>query len=77
MRDGTDTTLEPALVGAKGAAALTGVSRATWYRLRSSGRCPRPIRLGARVLWRVEELRDWVRAGCPGRARWEKMKEEA
>jgi predicted DNA-binding transcriptional regulator AlpA len=48
-----------------------GLSKATWARLNSAGKIPRPVRLGGRVLWRLEELRDWVRAGCPDRQRWE------
>jgi predicted DNA-binding transcriptional regulator AlpA len=77
VTDGNGVTLEPILLDARGAAKLAGVSRATWYRLHSSGRCPSPVRLGARVLWRLEELREWARAGCPSRARWEEMKERA
>lgn len=37
--------------------------------LNSSGRIPRPIHLGRRTLWSVEELRVWVAAGSPGRDR--------
>ncbi len=65
--------IEPLLVGATGAAKLMGMGRSLWYRLGTEGRTPLPLRLGGKVLWRVEELRAWVRAGCPSRARWEKM----
>lgn len=56
------------------AARLCGVSRSTWYSLRKAGRVPKPVRLGRRVLWRVEELREWVAAGCPPLSRWETLK---
>jgi predicted DNA-binding transcriptional regulator AlpA len=56
------------------AARFCGVSRATWYSLRKAGRLPKPVRLGRRVLWRVEELREWMAAGCPPLSRWEVMK---
>jgi predicted DNA-binding transcriptional regulator AlpA len=56
---------EPALVSAKVAARLCGISRASWERLHSAGRVPAPIRLGGRVLWRLEELRRFIDAGCP------------
>ena len=61
-------------VEATQAARLCGVSRATWYSLRKAGRVPKPIRLGRRVLWRIEELREWMAAGCPPMSRWEAVK---
>jgi predicted DNA-binding transcriptional regulator AlpA len=65
-------TVEPLLLNADQAASLCGVSSATWYRMASSGRCPAPLRLSAGcVRWRVEELRDWIEAGCPPRREWE------
>jgi predicted DNA-binding transcriptional regulator AlpA len=64
--------VEPLLVPAPEAARLCGVSEASWYRLRSAGKVPAPVRLGGRVLWRVEEdLRAWIAAGCPSRCEWE------
>lgn len=65
---------EPLGVEATRAAQLCGVSRATWYSLQKAGRLPKPVRLGRRVLWRVEELHQWVAAGCPSLSRWEVMK---
>lgn len=73
----TDTTqLEPALVSAKDAAKLCGVGDRMWRTMNRDGRIPEPVRLGRRVLWRVEELRDWARAGCPPRRRWEWPKKD-
>ena len=65
------TTLEPLLLDARAAAALCGIGRSLWLELHASGRCPLPIRLGRRVVWRREELEAWVRAGCPARERWQ------
>jgi predicted DNA-binding transcriptional regulator AlpA len=62
------------VVGAAQAARLCGIGRATWYSLQRAGRLPKPVRLGGRVLWRPDELRAWVDAGCPSLARWESMK---
>jgi predicted DNA-binding transcriptional regulator AlpA len=56
---------EPALVPAKVAAHLTGISLASWERLHAAGKVPAPVRLGGRVLWRVQELHQFIRAGCP------------
>ena len=64
--------VEPLLLPADRAAALCGVSPATWYRMASAGRCPAPVRLSRGcVRWRAEELRDWIAAGCPSRREWE------
>jgi predicted DNA-binding transcriptional regulator AlpA len=61
--------IDPLLVDAAGAGAMTGFSRATWWKLQVSGRCPAPIRCGRKVLWRVSDLRAWAEAGCPPRDR--------
>jgi predicted DNA-binding transcriptional regulator AlpA len=63
----------PILVDASGVARLLSIGRSQVFRLNSAGRLPMPIRkLGARCpRWRVDELRDWVAAGCPDRATWQ------
>jgi len=66
-------TPAPLLVDAREAAALCGIGRSLWLGLHSAGRVPLPVRLGRRVLWRREELADWIAAGCPGRDRWQAM----
>jgi predicted DNA-binding transcriptional regulator AlpA len=64
--------VEPLLLSADQAAALCGVSPATWYRMASAGRCPAPLRLSRGcVRWRTQELRDWIGGGCPSRREWE------
>lgn len=61
----------PLLVDSDTAADLCGVSRTTWWALHSSGRCPMPVKLGRRTLWRRAELEAWTAAGCPPRTRWQ------
>jgi predicted DNA-binding transcriptional regulator AlpA len=70
-----DRAREPALLlTARQAAALCGVSAATWHRMVASGRCPAPVRLSAGcVRWRRGELEDWIAAGCPDRRTWEAL----
>jgi predicted DNA-binding transcriptional regulator AlpA len=66
-------TVEALLVGAAEAGRLCGRSEASWWRDCAAGRIPSPIKLGGRTLWRVEELRRWVVAGCPDRRTWEAL----
>ena len=66
------TSFVPLLLSAPEAAALCSVSPATWHRWQSAGCCPAPVRPSPGcVRWRSEELREWVRAGCPSRAEFE------
>ena len=62
--------IEAALLDARGAAAMCGISRSLWLALHNSGGIPLPVRLGRRVLWRREELSAWIKAGCPSRQVW-------
>jgi predicted DNA-binding transcriptional regulator AlpA len=66
--------VEPALLAARQAAALYAVSLATWHRWVSAGRVPAPVRIGATVRWRAEELRAHIAAGCPDRRAWEALR---
>jgi len=61
---------DPLLIPDTAAAALAGVSRAHWHRLRAAGRLPPPVRLGRKVLWRRLEIVAWIDAGCPDSRTW-------
>jgi predicted DNA-binding transcriptional regulator AlpA len=51
------------------AAAMAGVSRATWHRLRAAGKLPPAVRLGRALRWRRRDVELWIDHGCPdGRA---------
>jgi predicted DNA-binding transcriptional regulator AlpA len=63
------------LLGRKESAVLCGTAVRTWDRLVSSGKTPRPIRLGGRPMWRRRVLLQWIEAGCPDRDRWEVISE--
>jgi predicted DNA-binding transcriptional regulator AlpA len=63
--------IETLLVDARQAAAACGIGRATWFRLKSRGMTPAPVKLAGRVLYRAEELRHWVAMGCPDRKTFE------
>jgi len=61
----------PLLVTAKQAASMCGKSLRTWRSWDAAGWIPRPVRIGRSTLWRADELREWVAAGCPRRDEWE------
>jgi len=66
-----NVVLEPLLLRAVQAAEVCGTSVRTWRIWDSTGKIPQPIRIGRVTFWRYDELRAWVAAGCPDRARWE------
>ena len=65
------TPAEQLLLTAKQAARMCGKSLRTWRTWDSAGWIPRPVRIGRATLWRADEMRAWVKAGCPRRAEWE------
>jgi predicted DNA-binding transcriptional regulator AlpA len=73
MKKPDRTAGSPFAVEAREAARICGISRTSWYGLRAGGAIPAPIRLGRRVLWRVDELRRWLDAGCPNQRKWQQI----
>lgn len=61
-------------LSAEEVAEVLGISRAHVWRLHSSGRIPRPVRLGRTVRWDRKTLESWLEAGGPTRDRWEAMR---
>lgn len=59
----SDTT--PLLLTAAAVAKRLGVSKATVWRLRDSGRLPQPVKVGSLTRWRAAELEHWIEEGCP------------
>ena len=70
----TKCDLTPLLLTARQAASLCAVSLRTWRTRDSGGLIPRPVRINRSTLWRADELRAWVSAGCPRREEWEARK---
>lgn len=67
----------PLLLTTDQAASLLNIGRTLLYSMHTSGQLgPLPIRLGRRTLWRHDELKRWVLAGCPPRIKWMKNKAE-
>jgi predicted DNA-binding transcriptional regulator AlpA len=62
---------ESLLVPDIAAAALAGISRAHLHRLRAAGKWgPQAVRLGRKMLYRREELVNWINACCPNAETW-------
>lgn len=66
-------SFEALLIPADEAGPLCGRSEASWWRDHAAARIPAPVKIGGRTFWRVEELRQWIDAGCPARKVWEAM----
>jgi predicted DNA-binding transcriptional regulator AlpA len=66
-----DRPAQPLLVSARQGSRMCGKSLRTWRTWDAAGWIPRPIRIGRSTLWRLEELREWIAAGCPQRDQWE------
>lgn len=58
------------VVDAKRLAKLLGLGVRTIRTHDAGGKIPAPIRIGGRVVWSIDEIRAWLRAGAPDRATW-------
>lgn len=68
----------PALTANAGQVAkMLGVSVRQVWRLHTTGRLPKPVRLGNCVRWRRAEVEAFVAAGCPTREKWEQLQQTA
>ena len=56
---------EPVLLTVKEVAEMLGLSERTVYRLADVNKMPRPVKIGAAVRWRRNELDTWIEDGCP------------
>jgi excisionase family DNA binding protein len=66
MADHTQRTETGALLlNAQQLAMILDVSQRTIWRLRDTGRLPRPIRIGGAVRWRRADVEKWIDDGCP------------
>ena len=66
------------LIDAHAVADLLGISARSFRRMNDTGRAPRPIRVGPRLIrWRRDEIAAWIDAGCPDRAAWDALRKKA
>jgi predicted DNA-binding transcriptional regulator AlpA len=52
-----------------------GVSERTWRTWDGAGYIPAAVEIGRSKFWRPEEVKAWVTAGCPRRAKWKVLRE--
>lgn len=64
----------PIATDARGLGRLLSSGLRTIRAWDAAGKLPAPVRIGGRVLWNVQEIRDWLAAGAPPRAVWEAQK---
>lgn len=60
-----ENPLAARMLDVRGVATLLGCSARHVYRLADAGRMPLPVKLGALVRWNLQDLEDWLAAGCP------------
>jgi len=65
-----DADGSPLVVDARRLAAMLCSGIRTVRTWDAAGKLPQPIRIGGRVVWRVEEIRAWLAAGAPDRETW-------
>jgi predicted DNA-binding transcriptional regulator AlpA len=66
--------LVPFVVDARRLARLLCCGLRTIRAYDAAGKLPEPIKLAGRVLWRVDEICAWLRAGAPDRSTWTAMR---
>jgi predicted DNA-binding transcriptional regulator AlpA len=64
-------------VDARTLGSMLNLSVRTIRTLDSSGKLPRPLRIGHAVRWSVPEIEAWLAAGALDRRTWESVKKAA
>ena len=67
MNDTAATVDRPqgALLSVDQLAVMLSCSTRHVYRLADAGKLPRPVKLGALVRWRADQIAEWLAEGCP------------
>ena len=59
------------LLNARRLSEKLSLSVRTIWRLRSSGKLPKPVMVGASVRWRAKDIEEWLSLDCPDMNRFE------
>ncbi len=62
------------LLSAKELAAKLLLSARTVWRLRSSGKLPKPVPVGGSVRWRLSDIQRWLDMDCPDQRSFEAIR---
>ena len=65
----SDVAALAALLDVRAVASLLDCSARHVYRLADAGHLPPPVKLGALVRWRRQEIEEWISARCPSNRR--------
>ena len=65
LKDERSKGVDAAMLTVHDVARMLNCSARTVYRLTDAGRMPRPVKLGALVRWRRENVENWISQGCP------------
>lgn len=63
------------LLSARELAQRLSLSKRQIFRLNSSGKIPKPVRIGGSIRWPQSEIKRWIAAGAPNRKTFEAMME--
>jgi predicted DNA-binding transcriptional regulator AlpA len=70
----TSASLTPLLIDINGLAIVLARSVPSLHRDDAAGRLPAALRIGGSKRWRLSEISEWVKAGCPCRSEWQSQK---
>lgn len=71
----TNTVTQEKLISAKTLANTLSTSVRTVWRLRSSGRLPKPVKIAGSIRWRSSDIEQWIEWGCCSEAEFRARKE--
>jgi predicted DNA-binding transcriptional regulator AlpA len=63
------------LIDVKKLSKFLSIPQATIYEHNVMGKIPAPLKIGKKLLWRIDEIKEWLNAGAPGRQKWESIKD--
>lgn len=70
----TEVTQEK-LISARTLANTLSTSVRTIWRLRSSGRLPKPVGVGGSIRWRASDIEKWIDWGCCNQSEFKARKD--
>jgi len=66
--------IEQKLISAREVSKILSIAIRTVWRLRSSGKLPKPIKIGGALRWRLSDINLWIELECPSMKQFEYRK---